>query len=298
MEFKALKVFDAVVRAGGFTRAAAALHLTQPAISKTIRALEDELGTPLLVREGRQVRLTDAGQVVFEQGQRVLAAGERLHEELDALGSLMRGQLTIGLPPMVGSAFFAPVLGSFSASHPGIELVLTEKGARDLERGIMAGELELGVTVLPQATDGLDTLAFSSEDIYLLAPADSAWASRTEVGIEDLREEALILFNEGFALAERIDEACRNAGFRPRVAARSGQWDFIAELVGARLGLALLPRRLCERLDPARFLWRPLLRPRIPWHLAIIWRRDAYLSHAARAFLTLTQEMLVPGGAG
>ena len=293
MEFKALRVFNEVVRQGGFTRAAALLHVTQPAISKTIRALEDELGAPLLIREGRSVRLTDAGRIVFEQGQLVLAASERLHGELEALGELLRGQLYMGLPPMVGAAFFAPVVREFRARYPGVELILTEDGARDLERGVMAGKQELGITVLPVATEGLETMAFSSEDLYLLAPADSAWAARADVGVDDLRDEALILFNQGFALADRIDEACLAAGFKPRVAARSGQWDFIAELVGARLGLALLPRRLCQRLDPARFLWRPLLRPRIPWHLAIIWRRDAYLSHAARAFLALAREILV-----
>ncbi|MEN3110045.1 LysR family transcriptional regulator [Uliginosibacterium paludis] len=290
MELKVLKAFTEVVRLGGFTRAAEALCLTQPAVSKMVRALEDELGTPLLLREGRSIRLTDAGRVVHEQGLAVLAATERLHGELEAVGQLVRGQLRMGLPPMVGGAFFAPVVGAFRERHPGVELILTEDGARDLERGVANGEQELAVTVLPCAIENLATLEFSSEDLCLLAPAGSVWGTRESIAIGELRDEALILFNTGFALADRIAAACREAGFAPRVAARSGQWDFIAELVSARLGLALLPRRLCERLDPARFVWTPLLRPRIPWRLAIIWRREAYLSHAARAFLAQARE--------
>lgn len=298
MELKSLRVFTEVVRLGGFTRAARQLHLTQPAISKMVRALEEEFGSPLLLREGRSIRLTDAGQIVFEQGQAVLAASARLRDELESLGRMVRGQLRMGLPPMVGGAFFAPVVRRFRERYVEAELILTEAGARDVERGIVAGELELGVTVLPCAVDGLDAFEFSSEDLCLLAPAGSAWCACESVGIEALRDEPLVLFNTGFALADRITAACHEAGFAPRVAARSGQWDFIAELVSARLGLAFLPRRLCERLDRRRFGWTPLLRPRIPWQLAIIFRRDAYLSHAARAFLTLAREHFATQGEG
>lgn len=290
MELKALRAFEEVVRTGSFTRAAECLYLTQPTISKMVRALEEELGVPLLLREGRSVRLTDAGRIVHEHGQAVLAASARLRGELESVGELVRGQLRMGLPPMAGGAFFAPVIGAFRQRHPGVELILIEDGARKLEDGVVAGDLELGVTVLPCAREGLETLEFSSEDVCLLAPADTRWAERESIVIEDLRDESLVLFNTGFALTERITAACRDAGFAPHVAARSGQWDFIAELVSARLGVALLPRRFCERLDRRRFTWAPLLRPHIPWRLALIWRSETYLSHAARAFLAQSRE--------
>lgn len=292
MELKALRCLIEVVRTGSFTRAASNLFVTQPTISKMIRALEDELGTPLLLREGRGVRLTDAGRVVFEQGQVVLAASARLQGELEALEQHVRGPLRMGLPPMVGTAFFAPVVRTYRERYPEVELMLTEDGARDLERGILAGDLELAVTVLPTAREELATQEFSSEDLCLLAPADSPWSTLQAVAIRQLRDEPLILFNEGFALADRIAAACREAGFAPRIAARSGQWDFIAELVSARLGVALLPRRLCERLDSRRFTWATLNDPHIPWRLAFIWMKESYLSHAARAFVDVAQEAL------
>ncbi|MFT4172305.1 MAG: LysR family transcriptional regulator [Rhodocyclaceae bacterium] len=292
MELKALRAFTEVVRSGSFTKAARLLYVTQPTISKMIRALEDELGTPLLLREGKSVRLTDAGRVVFDHGQTVLAATARLQGELEAIGQLVHGQLRMGLPPMVGSAFFAPVVRAYREQYPGVELILSEDGARDLERGVVAGNLELAVTVLPTAREELSTLEFSSEDLCLVAPADSDWAGVTRVGIADLRDASLVLFNEGFALADRVAAACREAGFAPHVAARSGQWDFIAELVSARLGVALLPRRLCERLDRRRFTWATLDAPRIPWRLALIWMKEGYLSHAARAFLEVAQGVL------
>ncbi|MDQ7988351.1 MAG: LysR substrate-binding domain-containing protein [Candidatus Dactylopiibacterium sp.] len=299
MELKTLRAFIEVVRCGGFTRAAAQLHLTQPAISKMVRALEDEVGVPLLLREGRRLSLTDSGRVVHDEGLAVLAASARLQDELAAISQVVRGVLRLGLPPMVGAAFFAPLVGRFRDRYPGVELRLAEDGARDVEAGVLAGELDLAVTVLPCARPELAAFEFSSEDLCLLAPAGSPRVRQAGVPLAALRDEPLVLFNEGFALAERLGQACAEAGFGPRVAARSGQWDFIAELVAARVGLAFLPRRLCERLGPERFGWATLLAPRIPWRLALVWRREAHLAHAARAFLALAQaEFAAPAAAG
>ena len=99
-------------------------------------------------------------------------------------------------------------------------------------------------------------------------------------------------------LADRILSACREAGFEAKIAARSGQWDFMAELVAARVGLAFLPRPLCERLSRERFGWIPLVEPRIMWRLAFVWLRDGYLSHAARAFLDMLKTNYPPSPTG
>ena len=125
MDLRALRYFVEVVRLQGFTRAADALHVTQPTISKMIRQLEDEVGAPLLLREGRSQRLTDAGRIVFERGQTLLGDFERLRRELAELADLSRGDLALGLPPMVGATFFAPVLREFGLRHSGIALRLT-----------------------------------------------------------------------------------------------------------------------------------------------------------------------------
>jgi DNA-binding transcriptional LysR family regulator len=295
MDVRALRYFVEVVRQNSFTRAAQVLFVTQPTISKMVRQLETELGTPLLSRRGKSFRLTDAGQVTYERGLDVLAAQARLQAELADLGALARGRLAIGLSPMVGSTFFAPVLQVYHLRHPGVELKIVEDGALAIETDIAHGRLDVGVTVLPTDQTQFETHPFAYSQLCLLAPRDSAWATWQTVAMADLAEESFILYNDDFVLSGRILDAGRQAGFSPAIASRSNQWDFIAAMVGAGLGIALLPRIVCEKLSPERFCWVPLSEPLIPWHLALIWNKGGYLSHAGRAFVACSEEILGPG---
>lgn len=295
MDIRALRYFVEVVRQNSFTRAAQVLFVTQPTISKMVRQLETELGTPLLNRQGKSFRLTDAGQVAFERGLDVLAAQSRLQAELADLGALARGRLAIGLAPMVGSTFFAPVLRTYRQRHPQVELKIVEDGALAIEDDIAHGRLDVGVTVLPTDQTRFATHPFAYSQLCLLAPRDSLWSARKMVTMSDLARESFILYNDDFVLSGRILDACRQAGFTPAIASRSNQWDFIAAMVGAGLGIALLPGIVCEKLDPQRFCRVPLSEPLIPWHLALIWNQGGYLSHAGRAFVTCTEEILGPG---
>jgi DNA-binding transcriptional LysR family regulator len=295
MDIRALRYFVEVVRQNSFTRAAEVLFVTQPTVSKMVHQLEGELGKPLLTRLGKSFRLTDAGSVVFERGQDVLAAQARLQAELADLGALARGELAIGLSPMVGSTFFAPVLRAFRQRHPQVELKIVEDGARAIETDIAHGRLDVGVTVLPTNLAQFETRPFAYSELCLLAPRDSMWAERVQVTMSDLAAESFILYNDDFVLSGRIFEAGRHAGFVPAIASRSNQWDFIAAMVGAGLGIALLPRIVCEKLDPQRFCWVPLAEPVIAWHLALVWNQGGYLSHAGRAFVACAEEILGPG---
>jgi len=295
MDVRALRYFVEVVRQNSFTRAAEVLFVTQPTISKMVRQLEMELGTPLLSRQGKSFRLTDAGQVTYERGLDVLAAQARLQAELADLGALARGRLAIGLSPMVGSTFFAPVLQAYHLRHPQVELHIVEDGALAIEADIAHGRLDVGVTVLPTDQTRFETHPFAYSQLCLLAPRDSIWADRKTVAMADLARESFILYNDDFVLSGRIIDACRQASFTPSIASRSNQWDFIAAMVGAGLGIALLPRIVCAKLSAEDFCWLPLSEPLIPWHLALIWNKGGYLSHAGRAFVACSEEILGPG---
>jgi len=290
MDARAIRYFVEVVRLQSFTRAAERLCVTQPTISKMIRQLEDEVGAPVLRRDKRALRLTDAGRVVFERGQAVLADIARLECGLAELAELTRGELRLGLPPMAGTTFFAPVLRQYRERYPAIALRLVEDGARSLERAINDGEVELAVTVLPSPAKGLASIEFTHEPLHLLMPRDAKWAAEESVPLSALASQPVVLFHEDYALSDRILAAYASIGLAPQIAARSGQWDFVAELVDARLGIALLPAQLCRRLDPSRFAHCRLREPEIPWRLALAWEEGAYLSYAARAFIALCRE--------
>lgn len=290
MELRALKYFVEVVRQQSFTAAAESMFVTQPTISKMVKALEDEIGSPLLRRTGRQMILTDAGRIVYQRGQDVLAAHAQLQAELDDLGTLDRGQLTLGIPPM-GGALFTRVIAAFRQRYPGIDLKLFEQGSRAIEAALLAGELELGALLQPVDTAVFDVLPVSQHPLWLIAPRPSRWHNASRVALIELANEPFVFYGESLALNSIVLDACRKAGFSPTIAGRSGHWDFITALVAAGVGIALLPRPYCDRLDPARFTLVPV-EPEISWDMALGWRRNGYLSHAARAWLAVARELL------
>jgi DNA-binding transcriptional LysR family regulator len=289
MEIRTLSCFAEVVRRGGFSRASESLHLSQPAVSKAVRALEEELGQRLLVRQGRKVTLTDAGRVVFERAEGVLAAVRTLAEEVSEVGAVRRGRVRLGIPPMVGGAFFPPVLHDFREAYPGVSLELREEGARRVEALVLEGEIEVGATVLPTDEGAFETVPLMRDVLCAVLPPRSPLGRRRQVALRELERVPFVLYRADFALHGHILEACRRAGFAPQVASESSQWDFMAAMVAADVGVALLPRTVCERLDRGQVHVVPLRDPVLRWDLALIWRRDRHLAPAARAFVEVVR---------
>lgn len=293
MELRALRYFVEVVRQQSFTLAAETLSVTQPTISKMVKSLEEEIGTPLLLREGRQLVLTDAGRIVAQRGQDVLAAHAQLRAELNDLESLGRGELRIGIPPM-GGTLFTPAIAAFRQRYPKIELKLFEHGSRAIEAALLEGDLELGAVLLPVDEAVFGLLPVSHHRLWLVAPAQSRWRGASSVPLAKLADESFVFYGESLALNDIVLRACRDAGFSPSIVGRSGHWDFITALVGAGMGVALLPEPYCRPLDPERYTLVPVVEPEIAWEMAIAWRKDGYLSHAARAWLDVARAAL-PG---
>jgi DNA-binding transcriptional LysR family regulator len=289
MDVRNLVAFVEVVRRGGFSRASEALHLTQSAVSKSVKALEEELGQPLLVRLGRRVTLTDAGQVVFDRAQAVLSVLHSIEEEVAEVGAVRRGHLRLGIPPMIGAAFFPAVLGDFRTAYPGVVLELREVGARSVEALVIDGEIEAGATVLPTDRSVFEAVPLMRDVLRAVVHPRSPLARRRSVALRDLESVPFVLYREDFALHGHILEACRRAGFSPKVASESSQWDFMAAMVAADVGVALLPRTICRRLDSAQVKVLPLVEPELRWDLALIWKRDRHLPPAARAFVEVVR---------
>jgi DNA-binding transcriptional LysR family regulator len=298
VEVRNLSAFSEVVRRGGFSRAGATLHLSQPAVSKAVKALEEELGVPLLVRRGRTVSLTDAGRIVFDRAQEVLSVLHAIEDEVAEVGAVRRGRVRIGVPPMVGGAFFPPVLADFRAAYPGVTLELREEGARRVEALVLEGEIEVGATVLPTDAASFEVVPLMQDVLRAVVHPRSPHARRRSLALRDLERTPFVLYRADFALHAHILEACRRLGFAPQVAAESAQWDFMAEMVAADMGVALLPRTVCRRLDPSQVSVIPLVDPVLRWDLALVWRRERRLPPAARAFVEIVRRRAGRGRGG
>jgi DNA-binding transcriptional LysR family regulator len=292
VELQALRYFVEVARQGGFTRASATLHVTQPAISRMVKALEDELGTPLLLRERRRVRLTDAGRVVLERAEGVLDALRGIEEEVVEVAALRRGRLRIGMPPIVGVVFFAPFLGEFHQAYPGISLELREEGSHHLEALVMSRELDVAAVVLPTDEAVFDTMPFVHDELRAVVHPGHPLARRRAIHLRELAATPFVLYRPEFALHGHILDACRRSGFHPQVVSESSHWDFIVAMVAAQLGVAFLPMTICRQLDP-RQVRSIRLKEIIPWNAALIWKKDRHVTAATRAWLDLARARLV-----
>jgi DNA-binding transcriptional LysR family regulator len=289
MELRTLRAFVEVVRQGGFSQAAKVVFVTQSTVSKAVKQLEDELGLPLLDRLGSGIRPTAAGEIVYRRALRLLAERDDLAAELTDLKGLKRGTLRLGLPPIGSSTLFAPLFTVYRQRHPDIEMRLVEHGSDRLQELLAAGDIDFAGLLLP-VPDEFSSQLVRREPLVAMLAADhpaSAWPS---VRLRDLRDTPFILFDAGFALNRIILDACRREGFEPNVVARSSQIDFIAQLAGAGLGVAFLPRMIA--MERARMPFRSVLLddPDTEWAMAMAWRRGAYMSPAGAAWLALLRE--------
>jgi DNA-binding transcriptional LysR family regulator len=289
MNFRNLRAFVEVIRQGGFSAAAKVVYATQSTVTKAVQQLEEEFGSPLLLRLGHTVSLTDLGQVVYQRAITILGERDHLLSDVAEFKGLRKGILRIGLPPVGSSILFAPLLAEFRQQHPNIEIVLQEHGSARLMELIQTREIDLGALLLPLDDETFAWLTVCNEPMMALLPADHPLVGRSSIRLGELEDSPLVLFDKGFALNHVIDAACRRRGFAPREAARSGQPDFISALVAAGLGVAMLPRLVVTRhvyptvhvalIDEEDFRWR----------LAMVWRKGAFLTPSAHAWLKLIE---------
>jgi len=294
MELRNLTTMVEVARQGGFSQAARTLFSTQSTVSKAVRQLEEELGEALFIRSSDGARLTDAGEIVYARAVTILAEAAHLKAEVAELQGLLTGRLRLGLPLLGSAKLFAPLFATFRSSHPGVEIELLEQGSAQLEQAVMAGEVELAVSLLPVA-EAFEWQAVCDDPLMALLHPDHPLRNRQTIRLAELAETPFILFKNGFVLNPRIEEACRRRGFTPRVTARSSQMDFIVALAAAGLGVPLLPHVMVEgrRFSPLKAV--RIDEPDLRWRAALIWRREARLSPAARAWLALTRQQFPSG---
>jgi len=289
MEFKQLRSFVEVVRQGSFTQAAARLHASQSAISKQVAQLEQSLQVQLLERSGPHVRLTAAGEVALRRAEDMLRLRRELLIELDDLSQMRRGELRLGLPLLGADALFAWRFAEYRKRYPHIQVHLVEGGSKSLEQALHAGELELAGALAPN-DPAFDWQPFCNEPLDALLPAEHPLAGRESIALAELADTPFLLYQQSFTLNDRLLRACREAGFEPREGGRSGQADFLGALVAAGQGVVLLPRAVAQEVERPGVARVLLSEPDLRWDICFIWRRDAYLSHAAKAWLALLEE--------
>jgi DNA-binding transcriptional LysR family regulator len=271
MELRHLRYFVAVAEHLSFGRAAARLHVSQPPLSRQIRALEGELGATLFSRTRRSVRLTAAGVALLPEARRLLRDADALQAGARRLAAGEVGTLALGFISVAAYNLLPELAPEFRRRHPGIRLALREATSDVQLAALQQGELDVGLVLPPADAPGLDYAPLLEDTLVAALPAGRG--GRGPIALGALRDEPFILFPRpvGVSLYDAIVGACRRAGFAPRVEQEAIQMQTIVSLVAAGMGVALVPGALVN-LRRTGVVYRPLAgtRPRI--ELGVAWR--------------------------
>jgi LysR family transcriptional regulator, low CO2-responsive transcriptional regulator len=291
-----LNVFRAVARHQSFTRAAEELYISQPAVSAHVRELERLYGIELFESIGRRVQLTEAGRLLEEYADRLLALVEESRRALDEVKGLARGRLAVGASTIPGAYFLPQVLARFQEQHAGVNVAVQIGDTHQILGMVRRGEVELAVVGESREEAGLLLHPYRADELVLVAATGHRWAREGLADVAELADEPLILRERGSSTRENAEALLRRAGVAPQVAMEWQSTEAIKKAVEAGLGVAILSEHAvalevtCGRLCVVR---HPALRCRRQFY--IVRHRDRRPSPAARSFQALLEEDAASG---
>ena len=296
MEIRQLMYFIQIVKSGTYSAAAKQLYLSQPALSKAVKHLEEELGAKLLVQGDKRSEPTAVGRVLFERGQQLIREYNDLLGAVDEANSRNRGRLHFGIPYGLGQILFYRLTADFSRAFPEMELVVSGHGSAHIREEVLAGRLDIGATLIPPEPEpGLEATVIMRDQFFLLLPRAHPLAGREGVRFAQLREEQFILLNEEFVMTRMTRQSCAMAGFAPRVKIVANRSDFIAELVADGQGIAVIAGGRYRFEHDSRLSCAALLDGIVDIDIALITRAGADRSTAAARFVEFAQEQAHEG---
>jgi len=282
MEISQLRYFLQVAERGNFTRAAEDLVISQPALSRSIQKLEEELGQPVFERKTRSVSLTDAGTLLQARAQQVLSILEDTKAEITDDGQ--SGRVRVGAIPTIAPYFLPEILRRFSAAFPKATVLVQENTTDRLLKSCTQGEIDLAILALPVPAKYLEVEELFEEELLLVLPPDHPLADKPKIRLSDVEPLPFVLLEEAHCLSDNIVSFCRQRSFQPVAVERTSQLAMVQELVSLSHGVSMIPA-MARRLDQSdRRVYRSLSRPKPMRTIAVAWNPYRFQSRLLKAF--------------
>lgn len=289
ISFRGLRYFQAVAQELHFGRAAARLHIAQPALSRQIQQLEAEVGAPLLRRTQRRVTLLPAGEVLLERASLVLKELDRAVTDARRTGAGELGRLSVGFIHSSTYGLLPSIIERFRHLYPGIELELHEMPITEQHLALVRGVIDIGLLRPQPAPPELEVQPVLEDPFLVAVPQNHRLSKRDSVRLAELGGEAMVTFPRRTSplFHSRIFGMCERAGFAPRVAQQATQIHTVIGLVGAGIGLAIVPS-IARNLQPRNVRFLEILDRPEPVHVALGWLRGKDDIPAVRSFRQVT----------
>jgi len=287
MDLSQLQMFLAVAKEQSFSRAAEKLYRTQPAVSIAIRKLEDSVGQPLLMRGARQVKLTDAGQLLRDYAERLVNLRDEIQKGMEDLSSLGRGELRLGVNESAIHALL-PALARYRKLHPGVKLVMHRTFSRDIPQEVLNYRLDLGAVSYVPEDPKLVAVEILRDELTFVVPPKHRLARRRSVDIKELGGETFVAHNVDSPYRTRVIQLFEKYRTPLRRDIEMPTIESIKRFVQMGMGVAIVPR-MCVRWEVERKLLAEvrIRQMKMPRSLYLVSRRGARLSHAAAGLMRL-----------
>ena len=296
MDLKQLEYFVRVADLGSFTRAAAALNIAQPALSRQVRQLEVELRQTLLLRNGRGATPSEAGKLLLEHSRGILHQVQRAREELGRVRGALAGRVAIGLPTSLARVLTVPLTRQFRAQMPDASISISEALSTSLQDGLVNGRLDVAVLYNAQRASEIDLLPLTEEELVLVSARPPGLAEDPPPGpiaLRTLAAKPLVIPSRPNAIRMHVEAAMAGIGCRPNIALEIDGVSAILDLVADGAGSALLSRNaVASSIKPSAFLLRAVCDPPLRTRLSIATSALRPTTLTQQATMTLLSKMI------
>ena len=290
MHLHQLKYFVSIVDTGSMTKAAERCFISQPSISQQLGKLEESVGKQLFSRIKGRLVLTDAGQVMYEQAQKILTDVEEAKHRVSDLDENSGGHVSIGILPTLAPYVLPKTLPALSKNHPDATVTVREEISESIVAAAGRGELDILIEVLPFDESNLHVEPLFSDDFYVAVHEDDPLAQREVVSIDALDDMSFILLEDIHCLARQIEQYCFNKQFVPKALFQASQLATVKQLIQLGYGISILPRICIDEDGDCGIRYIKLAGETPSRKVVLATAEDRYISPAAEFFIATVKE--------
>ena len=289
LEIRHLRYFLAVAEAGSFSRAADRLGISQPSVSQQMRDLEAGLRVPLFQRRGKRILLTPSGLIFQEHARAVLHQLENFLQELNSEPGELRGALHLGVIPVLNVPLVPQLLGSFTADHPAISMVVEEISSTEIETALEEGRMDVGLGFLTHHSPNLRYERLCTDEFTLIVARNHPWAKRRVVQFSELHQQRLLQLPDTFVMRRMTDEICRKHQVRPHIVAEINAIETLLRSLAPLQAAALMPRIALRGRESLKLRTVRLQGKRLGVDIGLLRLRDSAANSAVAAFTSIAK---------
>ena len=294
MDIRQLEYFVELAKTKNFRKASEQLHLSQPALSKSIRLLETELNTVLIERTNKSFELTDTGQALFQKAVFLIQQFQDIYKTIDDVRLSNEGEIKIGIPNILGFLCYFDLICEFQKQYPGIHISVSGEGTKDINAALREERIDLGLGMLSENVPiprDLLVIPLTHDEGVLVVNKNKAYAAMDVISVHDVKDENFVLPNEQYLLYDDFMQLCMQEGFTPKIVAKSSQWDFLLKMVDSDFGISVLPRPLIEKCELPN-IKAAKFKEGYNWDIGFFLLRNRPRTHAMNKFIEFTVNYL------